>query len=975
MWNTAGAANPLFATYTNFPGNVSPYTYLPPEIDPLLPWNVSTGPDYNLLITAATPAGPKIVGPHLINSLKVASGAAPIDVAGSVLSLFSGGLILENQTGILDSAPTPNSGITAGGFRPNSPPPNFQPELIVHVPANSTGTISAAIVNNPMGDPVMLTKSGPGVLVLAPTQGMNTYTGVTTINQGILSIPIPMDVLGMPGGGPVDIQGGILEIAQGFPLTRQVLFGNRAVYNYGLGVSNAGAIRVLDGQILTLMPNSMWGGGSGMLRLTSDAVANPAGPLLNGSIDLSTSQANLQPTHTIILSDIVAISTDPNPVLTSLGMARIFVATGGRATANPGVAGDTNHVTRLNLMAQTPVKTLPNTIVMPSAFNHFYIDGGNSPVGGPGGNTVILAGDIERMNYNERVGEIVSAYDTKIILAGPPVYTGATGVGAASGEIEVRSANSWGGMIDNRNLNHLGNVTGARAQPDLNMNPANPRAHTVHFVDPAGGGQNQYYFSALVSESQVFNTAGSINGVKVPLTIEVDAMADVMFTAGRSGSLLVQAYDDIIKTGKGSVTLVASGMTSSQTTRAHNAIFTIAEGRVEWRDVLSNVGGGSYAGNASNRNDAGAGIITDLFFDGGNDNPQGIQTNGVCDYVLGSPNQWATMAAVFGTDNAGTGHMLHFDLIVNPSGLPFENSTIQVGDLPAAGAQARKPLTIGAAPSSLVKPNPIMLWGGTLWKTGMGELILEGPITGFNRTYTTLPGSQLTVQDGTVTIAANMGVPLVSANLTINVIGSAVPGFASEVVFRDDQDLAGITVLASATPGRQRFDLNTPNAPGVFRAIRDYALNPALEEASLWPEVCNANVAGAIDPLDGICDSGKGAHVNAAVGITDQAIDSSGVQHVLIRPTRLGDANCDGFVNFNDLLVLSQNYNGVNKTWDQADFTYDSLVGFPDLLILSQNYNTFYTAPEAGAVPAPSVLGLLGVAAAALLGGRRRRAA
>ena len=54
---------------------------------------------------------------------------------------------------------------------------------------------------------------------------------------------------------------------------------------------------------------------------------------------------------------------------------------------------------------------------------------------------------------------------------------------------------------------------------------------------------------------------------------------------------------------------------------------------------------------------------------------------------------------------------------------------------------------------------------------------------------------------------------------------------------------------------------------------------------------------------------------------------------------RPGDANANASVDFDDLLLLAQNYlNGSGKTWSEGDFDYDGSVTFDDLLILAQNY-------------------------------------
>jgi ELWxxDGT repeat protein len=53
-----------------------------------------------------------------------------------------------------------------------------------------------------------------------------------------------------------------------------------------------------------------------------------------------------------------------------------------------------------------------------------------------------------------------------------------------------------------------------------------------------------------------------------------------------------------------------------------------------------------------------------------------------------------------------------------------------------------------------------------------------------------------------------------------------------------------------------------------------------------------------------------------------------------------GDANDDGVIGFEDLVVLAQNYSGTNKTFARGDFNYDTRVDFEDLVILAQRYGT-----------------------------------
>jgi beta-glucanase (GH16 family) len=92
--------------------------------------------------------------------------------------------------------------------------------------------------------------------------------------------------------------------------------------------------------------------------------------------------------------------------------------------------------------------------------------------------------------------------------------------------------------------------------------------------------------------------------------------------------------------------------------------------------------------------------------------------------------------------------------------------------------------------------------------------------------------------------------------------------------------------------------------------------------------------------------------------------------------TRRGDVNLDGVVNFNDLLVVAQNYNRINdRTWATGDFTGEGSVNFDDLLLIAQAYQVSSQGASATeqfqtdwlvalhSVPEPTTLALLPVAA------------
>ena len=115
-----------------------------------------------------------------------------------------------------------------------------------------------------------------------------------------------------------------------------------------------------------------------------------------------------------------------------------------------------------------------------------------------------------------------------------------------------------------------------------------------------------------------------------------------------------------------------------------------------------------------------------------------------------------------------------------------------------------------------------------------------------------------------------------------------------------------------------------------------------------------------------------------------------GAGNVTVLYTIDGDANLDGKVDFNDFLVLQQNFGQANTRFDQGNFDYSGGTDFNDFLILQQNFgqsadgeavaftNTQVAALTAFAlanqgVPEPTSLAVIGIGAVGLL--RRRRTA
>ena len=283
------------------------------------------------------------------------------------------------------------------------------------------------------------------------------------------------------------------------------------------------------------------------------------------------------------------------------------------------------------------------------------------------------------------------------------------------------------------------------------------------------------------------------------------------------------------------------------------------------------------------------------------------------------------------------------------------DSTLTVGTgLGGIGVAAGTTLTvtndlIDITGDPAATPTPIPD-GGTFRKLGAGTLVLPRVVDAETQPNGSVIARNLTGFD------VQAGVAQVSVGTTNN---------ATDKVSR-------IVNLTVNTGAGAKLDL-TNNA-----LIVDYS-GPS-QRATVEALITSGRSAGTWTGAGIVSSSANAGQFALGVGeITDtpfsgtflgQTVDADAV---VVRFTRYGDANLDGVTNIADFSRLAANFNSAGR-WATGDFNYDQQVSIGDFSLLAANFNlTAIDAPgRPGAVPEPAAMGALALAAAGLLGRRRR---
>ena len=115
------------------------------------------------------------------------------------------------------------------------------------------------------------------------------------------------------------------------------------------------------------------------------------------------------------------------------------------------------------------------------------------------------------------------------------------------------------------------------------------------------------------------------------------------------------------------------------------------------------------------------------------------------------------------------------------------------------------------------------------------------------------------------------------------------------------------------------------------------------------------------DSLDGWFDSIEVPDATTNVALVPMQSNTD----LSLRATLTGDANFDDVVNFDDFIILTNNFDSTDMTWQDGDFNFDTVVNFVDFAFLANNFGAV-AIPQAQPNPEPASLALFTLAILAL---------
>jgi autotransporter-associated beta strand protein len=838
-----------------------------------------------------------------------------------------------------------------------------------------------------------LTKSGTGTAVIA---NANTFSGGTTISAGTLQLGDGVNGVGSLGSGPIT-NNGTLAVDYGA--------NNGALAN---AVSGSGGLTKNGSGILSVSAANTYTGttniNAGTVQLDGAGTLG-TGDVVNNAALVANTTATLA--NTISGNGTLATSGSANLTVTGTNSytGGTTIATG--TTINVGNGGTTG------TLGSGPI-TNSGTL----AFNRSDAVVAPSLAGGTvsqiGAGTLTLSGTNTTATLN--IGLNANNTGTVIVPAGVSLSVGnagtgnlivgqATGATAAKGQLDASAASSFAANVATFGVGLTGNSNGA-GTGTLNL-PANSTiTATTAFTIGESAGSRAGDTGTPVAVATT--AAGGTTSVATPTFQIGNGKSSAAFTLGAGNTLQVAGigvggranlYVENMSLGGGGGTYAATADLSQGILNASLSSLFVGNQSFTVGSTVNLTGTMTISNNAANHLDiSGAstansrvlptdpnsallnpGVVVVGRIDGvGNTGSvTGTLTIGNLDAtsVITSTNN-GTAIVVGGTNSANaSGYSATGTLNLNGGTLKFvtTGAAIAGGTLPDPTATPAN-----AATRSTVNFNGMTLVAGASsanWIHGIGD--------------TTTAASGAVVQGGGVIVDTN--------GFDVTVPQTFVSGGGTDGGLVK-KGLGTLSLTSSSTyTGATRVEKGTLRAtPAAYNTLLSNAAGVVFagDGAKLV-----LDYTGGTTPLaqvrsilasgyDGSFASGQIHAASALPGNRTLGYGDDGAGQLTVMQTIPGDANLDGMVNFNDFLVLQNNFNSPDTTFAQGNFNYDATTNFNDFLILQNNFGTaiagltaavskeeyamVMSITSSGAVPEPTAIGLLGLGAAGLLSRRRR---